>query len=77
MVDQEYLFELAGVKFGYSYTAAIFLFVPILRTVWILIETMIKRFIPLGNLKKRYCSNERKSWAVVTGATDGIGLGFC
>ena len=33
--------------------------------------------MPYPNLKKRYCSEERESWAIVTGATDGIGLGFC
>lgn len=77
MADQEYLFELGGVKFGYCYTAAIFLFVPIIRTLWLIVETVIKHFIPLANLTKKYCSIEQKSWAVVTGATDGIGLGFC
>ena len=33
--------------------------------------------MPYPNLKKRYCSGEKESWAIVTGATDGIGLGFC
>jgi len=33
--------------------------------------------MPYPNLKKRYCSEQKDSWAIVTGATDGIGLGFC
>jgi len=31
----------------------------------------------MPDLVKKYCSAEGESWAVVTGATDGIGLGFC
>ena len=31
----------------------------------------------MPNLLKRYCRTDSKTWAVVTGATDGIGLGFC
>lgn len=31
----------------------------------------------MPDLKGKYCSAAQDSWAVVTGATDGIGLGFC
>ena len=31
----------------------------------------------MPDLKRRYCEENEESWAVVTGATDGIGLGFC
>jgi 17beta-estradiol 17-dehydrogenase / very-long-chain 3-oxoacyl-CoA reductase len=31
----------------------------------------------MQDLAKKYCSGSKESWAVVTGATDGIGLGFC
>ena len=33
--------------------------------------------MPETDLVKRYSSNGGDTWAVVTGATDGIGLGFC
>lgn len=44
--------------------------------IWIskLLWTLIKAIIPSKNFKERYGA---KSWAVVTGASDGIGLGFC
>ena len=29
------------------------------------------------NSLKKYQSNDKKSWAIVTGATAGIGLAFC
>jgi len=31
----------------------------------------------MPNLQSKYCKSEGDSWAIVTGATDGIGLGFC
>lgn len=31
--------------------------------------------MPTFSFKKKY--NEEDSWVVVTGGTDGIGLGFC
>ncbi len=31
----------------------------------------------MPDFNKKYCQNGKDSWAVVTGATDGIGLGFC
>lgn len=31
----------------------------------------------MPDLVKKYTTPDQESWAVVTGATDGIGLGFC
>jgi D-arabinose 1-dehydrogenase-like Zn-dependent alcohol dehydrogenase len=43
-----------------------------------LVRAVVKHYIlPMPDLKKRYCHEDKESWAVVTGATDGIGLGFC
>ena len=39
-----------------------------------IIFTVIKQFIPLGQRLRRYCKEDGSTWAVVTGATDGIGL---
>ena len=37
--------------------------------------SFVKNMLPGYNLKNRYYNKD--SWAVVTGATDGIGKGFC
>jgi 17beta-estradiol 17-dehydrogenase / very-long-chain 3-oxoacyl-CoA reductase len=37
----------------------------------------LKQLVPPLDLLARYCRKDVESWAVVTGATDGIGLGFC
>ena len=37
---------------------------------------VIKIFFLQVDLVKRYSENKYETWAVVTGATDGIGLGF-
>jgi D-arabinose 1-dehydrogenase-like Zn-dependent alcohol dehydrogenase len=50
---------------------------PLLKLLLFTLWGLIKYLMPYPNLKKRYCSAEKESWAVVTGATDGIGLGFC
>jgi len=50
---------------------------PLFKLVIFLAITFIKQIIPFPNLLHRYCSTTKESWAVVTGATDGIGLGFC
>ena len=44
--------------------------------VWIskLLWSIIKAILPAKNFKERY---GLKSWAVVTGGSDGVGLGFC
>ncbi|KAJ5753435.1 uncharacterized protein N7511_007588 [Penicillium nucicola] len=34
-------------------------------------------FLLPSTLKSRYNSNQQANWALVTGATDGIGFGFC
>lgn len=50
---------------------------PLFKLVAFLVKTVVKHFLPMPDLKKRYCHTDKQSWAVVTGATDGIGLGFC
>lgn len=57
--------------------AAIFVFVPLTKFVFLLVFTLIKQLMPIPDLLSKYCSSDKRSWAVVTGATDGIGLGFC
>lgn len=44
--------------------------------IWIakLLWSLIKAILPAKNFPERY---GRKTWAVVTGGSDGIGLGFC
>jgi hypothetical protein len=44
--------------------------------VWIakLLWSFIKMILPSKNYKERY---GEKTWVVVTGGSDGIGLGFC
>lgn len=50
---------------------------PITKWVLTVAYEVVKHLIPPADLLKRYNSNQGKTWAVVTGATDGIGLGFC
>jgi hypothetical protein len=58
--------------------AALILFtVPLLKFAFLLVTTIVKQLTPMPDLIAKYCSPSKKSWAVVTGATDGIGLGFC
>jgi NADPH:quinone reductase-like Zn-dependent oxidoreductase len=45
--------------------------------LWLLGATIVKQITPMPDLLGKYCSKNKRSWAVVTGATDGIGLGFC
>ena len=44
--------------------------------LWIskILWTLIKAILPNKNYRDRYGA---RTWAVVTGASDGIGLGFC
>jgi hypothetical protein len=44
--------------------------------IWIskLLWSIIKAILPSKNYPERY---GRRSWAVITGGSDGIGLGFC
>jgi hypothetical protein len=77
MSAEEYLFECGGVKWNWWLISSIFLFVPLVKLALLLVTTIVKQFLPMPELLKKYCSNSKRSWAVVTGATDGIGLGFC
>lgn len=49
---------------------AIVLAVFLARVLW----SLIKMILPEKNYTARYGEN---SWAVITGGSDGIGLGFC
>jgi 17beta-estradiol 17-dehydrogenase / very-long-chain 3-oxoacyl-CoA reductase len=60
-------FYLELIVFGY----------PLLKFLIFVIYAIVKLFLPMPDLKKRYTHSDKSSWAVVTGATDGIGLGFC
>jgi hypothetical protein len=44
--------------------------------IWIskILWSLIKAILPSKNYRERY---GQPSWAVVTGGSDGIGLGFC
>lgn len=57
--------------------AGIFVAVTLANFVFLLVFTIIKQLTPMPDLLSKYCSPDKRSWAVVTGATDGIGLGFC
>ena len=57
--------------------AAVFLGVPLARLVYLLVVTAVKQLLPMEDILSKYSSPSKRSWAVVTGATDGIGLGFC
>ena len=48
----------------------------IVFVLWIakLLWSLIMAILPAKNFAQRY---GRRSWAVVTGGSDGIGLGFC
>lgn len=50
---------------------------PLLKFTTFVLKAIVKHLLPMPDLKKRYCHSDKQSWAVVTGATDGIGLGFC
>ena len=50
---------------------------PLARWLLIVAYEFVKQLIPTTDLLKRYCRTDVETWAVVTGATDGIGLGFC
>jgi 17beta-estradiol 17-dehydrogenase / very-long-chain 3-oxoacyl-CoA reductase len=48
----------------------------IVFVIWIakLLWALIKAILPAKNFSERY---GKRSWAVITGGSDGIGLGFC
>jgi hypothetical protein len=50
---------------------------PICKFVVILAYELLKQLIPPVDIVAKYCRKDAETWAVVTGATDGIGLGFC
>jgi 17beta-estradiol 17-dehydrogenase / very-long-chain 3-oxoacyl-CoA reductase len=50
---------------------------PLFKFVIYVVKCLSKHFLSLHNFKSRYSSEYSVSWVVVTGATDGIGLGFC
>lgn len=49
---------------------AIYFILFLIKVLW----SLLKLLIPAKNIRDSYGEN---CWAVVTGATDGIGLGFC
>ena len=49
---------------------------PLAKVVLTVIYEVGKQMIPPTDLVARYCRKDAESWAVVTGATDGVGLGF-
>jgi hypothetical protein len=56
---------------------ALFVAFPIAKWLLTVIYEIGKQLVPAPDILKRYCRTDAQSWAVVTGATDGIGLGFC
>ena len=64
---------------GVNWWLAIALMVvfPLTKWVVVVVYEIVKQMLPASDLLKRYCRKDGQSWAVVTGATDGIGLGFC
>lgn len=50
---------------------------PLAKFTFIVLYEIFKQLLPPVDLVKRYCRPGQETWAVVTGATDGIGLGFC
>jgi 17beta-estradiol 17-dehydrogenase / very-long-chain 3-oxoacyl-CoA reductase len=58
-------------------TLLLVLAIPLLKLAFHLVVSLLKQLIPPIDLLNKYCDPARESWAVVTGATDGIGLGFC
>ena len=54
----------------------IFFSFPLLKWLIALAYELAKQYISPISLSK-YFRKDAESWAVVTGATDGIGLGFC
>ena len=50
---------------------------PVFKFLITVFYEVFKFFLPIPDLLKRYCRKDAQTWAVVTGATDGIGLGFC
>lgn len=50
--------------------------IQVLKFILGFLWELIKEMIPLGASLDRYGRNTGR-WAVVTGGTDGIGLGFC
>ena len=50
----------------------------VLNWLLTLIWKVFRSFLPQENLLTRYGDgNKYKIWALVTGGTDGIGLGYC
>ena len=49
---------------------------PLAKAMLTVIYEVGKQMIPPTDLVARYCRKDAESWAVVTGATDGVGLGF-
>lgn len=48
-------------------------YIGLITVVWTFVKIIYKFLLPPLNLFKRY----KGGWAVVTGGSDGIGLGFC
>ena len=51
--------------------------IPISKFVLVVVYELLKQLVPPTDIVARYCRKDEETWAVVTGATDGIGLGFC
>lgn len=70
-------FNLQMWPFDHTLVGLMILAFPLFKFLIYFIKCLLKHFLTLRNFKERYSSESKVSWAVVTGATDGIGLGFC
>jgi len=49
---------------------------PLAKAMLTVVYEICKLLMPPVDTLTRYCRKDVDSWAVVTGATDGVGLGF-
>ena len=70
------IMEILSTWFTWTNIFLIFFALPLIKLVLTVLFQIFKQLFPIQDIKKRYCASN-DSWAVVTGATDGIGLGFC
>lgn len=72
----QYIMQLTLCQFVY-YTLLSYYLVQLAKLLILTLWISIKELIPLNNVLAKYSSPQSKEcWAVITGATDGIGLGF-
>lgn len=70
-------FSIISLMFNDAFLFAVIFGVPLAKFIIFLVKAAYQHFITMPDLKARYTSKGKESWAVVTGATDGIGLAFC